>query len=151
MLCHEVSMVTCTCVAGGPHYHDVIMSSLASQITSLTIVYSTVYSRTDQGKHQSSASLAFVRGIHRWPVNSPHKGPVTNVPIWWRHHASNYVMLVWLPSPENKLITSSCLNLRYNMAKDKNVEVFLFYCCFFSWPQKLREFKSLCSFIFSRR
>ena len=45
--------------------------------TSLTIVYWTVYSGTDQRKHQSSASLAFVRGIHRWPVNSPHKGPVT--------------------------------------------------------------------------
>ena len=43
----------------------------------LTIVYSIVYSGTDQGKHQSSASLAFVRGIHRAPVNSPHKGPVT--------------------------------------------------------------------------
>ena len=41
------------------------------------IVYSTVYSGTDQSKHQSSASLAFVRGIHRWPVNSPNKGPVT--------------------------------------------------------------------------
>ena len=49
----------------------------ASQITSLTIVYSTVYSGTDQRKHQNSASLAFVRGIQRWPVNSPHKGPVT--------------------------------------------------------------------------
>ena len=58
-------------------YNDVIMSSMASQITSLTIVYSTVYSRADQRKHQSSASLAFVRGIHRWPVNSPHKWPVT--------------------------------------------------------------------------
>ena len=46
-------------------------------ITSLTIVYSTVNSGADQRKHQSSASLAFVRGIHRWPVNSPHKGPVT--------------------------------------------------------------------------
>ena len=53
------------------------MGTMASQITSLTIVYSTVYSGTDQRKHQSSASLAFVRGIHRWPVNSPHKGPVT--------------------------------------------------------------------------
>ena len=52
------------------------MSTIASQITSLTIVYSTVYSGLDQRKHQSSASLAFVRGIHRWPVNSPHKGPV---------------------------------------------------------------------------
>ena len=59
------------------HYNDVIMSTIASQITSLTIVYPTVYSRADQRKHQSSASLAFVWGIHRWPVNSPHKGPVT--------------------------------------------------------------------------
>ena len=53
------------------------MVMIAPQITSLTIVYSTVYSGTDQIKVQSSASLAFVRGIHRWPVNSPHKGPVT--------------------------------------------------------------------------
>ena len=59
------------------HYNDVIMSSMASQITSLTIVYSTVYSDADQRKHQSSASLAFVQGIHQSPVNSPHKGPVT--------------------------------------------------------------------------
>ena len=59
------------------HYIDVIMSSTASQITSLTIVYSNVYSGADQRKHQSSASLASVRGIHRWPVNSPHKEPVT--------------------------------------------------------------------------
>ena len=57
------------------HYDDVIMSAMASQITSLTIVYSIVYSGADQRKHQSSASLAFVRGIHRWPVNSPHKWP----------------------------------------------------------------------------
>ena len=57
--------------------NDVIMSAMASQITSITIVYSTVYSGTEQRKHQSSASLAFVWGIHRWPVNSPHKWPVT--------------------------------------------------------------------------
>ena len=59
------------------HYNDVIMSPAVSQITSLTIVYSSVYSGAGQRKHQSSASLAFVRGIHRWPVNSPHKGPAT--------------------------------------------------------------------------
>ena len=53
------------------------MGPIASQITSLTIVYSIVYSDADQRKHQSSASLAFVRGIHRRPVNSPHKWPVT--------------------------------------------------------------------------
>ena len=56
---------------------DVIMGAMASQITNLTIVYSTVYSGSDQRKHQSSASLAFVRGIHRWPVNFPHQWPVT--------------------------------------------------------------------------
>ena len=53
------------------------MSVIASQITSLAIVYSAVYSGADQRKHQSSASLAFVRGIHRRPVNYPHKWPVT--------------------------------------------------------------------------
>ena len=58
------------------HCNDVIMGAMASQVTSLAIVYSTVYSGVDQIKHQSSASLSFVRGIHRWPVNSPHKGPV---------------------------------------------------------------------------
>ena len=52
------------------------MGVITSQITSLTIVYSTIYSGTDQRKHQSSASLAFVRGIHRRLVNSPHKGSV---------------------------------------------------------------------------
>ena len=59
------------------HYDDVKMGVIGSQITSLTIVYSTVYSGADQSKHQSSASLAFVWGIHRGPVNSPHKWPVT--------------------------------------------------------------------------
>ena len=53
------------------------MGAMASQITSLTIVYSTVYSGADQRKHQSSTSLTFERGIHRRPVNSPHKWPVT--------------------------------------------------------------------------
>ena len=47
------------------HYTDVIMTTMASQITSLTVVYSTVYSDADQRKHQSSASLVFVWGIHR--------------------------------------------------------------------------------------
>ena len=71
------------------------MGAIASEITSLTIVYSTVYSDADQRKHQSSASLTFVRGIHRWPVNSPHKWPVTRkmfpsddvimvkLTVWW--------------------------------------------------------------------
>ena len=58
------------------HYSDVIVSSMASQFTGVLIGCSTVCSCTDQRKH-SSASLAFVRGIHRSPVDSPHKGPVT--------------------------------------------------------------------------
>ena len=65
------------------------MGAIASQTTSLTIVYSTVYSGAEQSKHQSSASLAFAWGIHRGPVNSPHKWPVyneENVSICWHHH-----------------------------------------------------------------
>ena len=53
------------------------MGVIVAQITSLTIVHSTIYSDADQSKHQSSASLAFVLGIHPGPVNSPHKWPVT--------------------------------------------------------------------------
>ena len=53
------------------------MSAMASEIMSIMIVYSIVYSGADRRKHQRSKSLAFVRGIHRWPVNSPHKEPVT--------------------------------------------------------------------------
>ena len=49
------------------------MSAITSQVTGVSIIYST----TCSGTYQSSASLAFVRGIHRWPVNSPHKRPVT--------------------------------------------------------------------------
>ena len=59
------------------HNGDVIMGAITSQITSLTSVYSTVYLDANQRKLQSSASLAFVRGIHRGPVNSPHNWPVT--------------------------------------------------------------------------
>ena len=59
------------------HYSDIIMSSVASQITVVWNIYSTVCSGADERRHQSSASLAFVRGIHRGPVNSLHKGSVT--------------------------------------------------------------------------
>ena len=70
------------------------MGPIASLITSLTSVYSTVHPGTDQRKHQGSASLAFVRGIHRRLVNSPHKWPVTRK-IWWRHHAES-LQLIWI-------------------------------------------------------
>ena len=69
------------------HYSDIIISMMASQITSLTIVYSTVYSGADQRKHQTSTSLTFVRG-NWWPVNSPHKGPV----MWKMFPFHNVIM-----------------------------------------------------------
>ena len=91
------------------HYNDVMIGAMASQITSLTTVYSTVHSGTDERKHQSSASLAFVQGIHQCPVNSPHKGPVTRKMFpfddvimvtanSWRQPNENYP---WTPHPAN--------------------------------------------------
>ena len=72
------------------HYSNVRMSVMPSQITGVSMVYWAVYSGADKKKHQSFASLAFVRGIHRWPVNFPHKraSNAENVSIWWRHHVS---------------------------------------------------------------
>ena len=90
------------------HYNDVIMGVMASQITSLMIIYSIVYSGADQRKYQSSASLAFVRGIHRWPVNSLHKGPVTRKmfsfddiimkEIFWYHWCCSCMETMWCRS-----------------------------------------------------
>ena len=59
------------------HYHNIIISAMASQFTSDSSDCSTVCSDAEQRNHQSSAPLAFVRGIHRWPVNSAHNEPVT--------------------------------------------------------------------------
>ena len=84
------------CTEGGStnlfaNYYDIMMGVMASQITSLTIVYSNVQSGIDQRKHQSSASLAFVWGIHRWLVNSPHKGPVT-----WKMFPFDHVIMQFM-------------------------------------------------------
>ena len=85
------------------HYNDVTLSTMASEITSLTIIYSSIYSGVVQRKHQSSALLAFVRETHRSPVNSPHKGPVTRKMfpfddvIMERHQSS-------APRPENEQV-----------------------------------------------
>ena len=94
---------------------------MASQITSPPIVNSTVYSNADQRKHQSSASLAFVRGIHRWPVNSPHKWPVTrkmfpfdDVIIRW---IQNIMVILWFlissSKPLRKAMTNKCQRNRW--------------------------------------
>ena len=80
------------------------MSTMASQIASLTIVYSTVYSGADQRKHHNSASLAFVRGIHRWPVNFPHKGPVTRKMFQF----DDVIMILWVTRLDSKTFASLC-------------------------------------------
>ena len=84
------------------HYSDVIMSVMASQITGVSIVYSTLCSGADQRKHQSSASLAFVRGIHRSPVNSLHKGPVT-----WKMFPFHDVSMFFFMKPENVIVNTA--------------------------------------------
>ena len=77
------------------------MGAMISQITSLTIVYSIVHLGANQRKHQSSGSLAFVRGIHRSPVNSPHKWPVTQKMfpfddvIMSLHRKWQYLAITW--------------------------------------------------------
>ena len=79
------------------HYSGVIMGAMASQITSLTIVYSTVYSGADERKHQSSASLAVVWGIHRGEFPAQRASNAENVSIWWRHHEKmTIIFLVWV-------------------------------------------------------
>ena len=98
------------------HYDDVIMGAIASQITSLTIVYASVYSGADQSKHQSSASLAFVWGIHRGPVNSPHKWPVTRKMfpfddvIMFTGYATWPKIMTW---PSTKIPATSCHKSAY--------------------------------------
>ena len=59
------------------HYSGVMMRAMASHSPAARMICSAIYSGADQRKRQSSASLAFVRGIHWWPVNFPHKKPVT--------------------------------------------------------------------------
>ena len=64
------------------------MDAIASQITSLTIVDSIVYSDAVHRKHQSSSSLAFVQGIHRGEFPAQMASYAENVSIWWRHHVT---------------------------------------------------------------
>ena len=87
------------------HYSDVIISAMASHINGVSIVWSTrtVCSGADQRKQQSSESLAFVWGIHRWPVNSPHKMPVTRKMFPF----DDVIMRVWhYPCRQNGIIST---------------------------------------------
>ena len=109
------------------------MSTMASQITSLTIISSTVYSGADQRKHQSSTSLASGQGIHRWPVNYPHKRPVTrkmfplcNTSVIMKRPLirSNFGQFKWLFDTLVDIVTMSV-----------NVTRFCFVCA--SWDNKM--------------
>ena len=88
------------------HYNDVIMRAMAS------IVCLTVCSGVDQRKHQSSAWLAFVRGIHRRPVDSPHNRPVTRKCFhWWRYHTMFRPLTVLSHQHECRILTCFVPNL----------------------------------------
>ena len=104
------------------HHSDAIMTTMASQITSLTIVYSIVYSYTDQRKHQSSSSLAFVRGIHRGPVNSPHKGPVTRKMFPFDDVIMDqYLMSLCTSCSQNDTRNATALKVFYSHIRTGNV------------------------------
>ena len=91
----------------GPcHYSGIIKSVMASRITSLSIVCQIICSGAYQRKYQGSASLAFLRGIHRWPMDSPHKRPVTREmcpfdDVIMNYFSMHYVSYAWY---HNKII-----------------------------------------------
>ena len=116
------------------HYSDVIISAMASQITSLTIVYSIVYSGRSK-ENQSSASLAFVRGIHRWQVNPP---PPThthtqrtineeNVSIWWRHHGNTFSTVITMSLSKVGINRSPVSSTRGPVMRSVDISFFLSY------------------------
>ena len=123
------------------HYSDVIMDAMASQITGVSIVYSTVCSDADQRKCQSSASLAFMRRIHRLPEFPTQRAiNAENISIWWRHYGvdisglcyqrqvsrtwiskctpqntegCNYLSMPKIPASCNKILTCDVVSLFY--------------------------------------
>ena len=82
------------------HYSEVIVSAVSSQISSVLIVCSTVCPGADQRKHQSCALLAYVREVHRWPMISPQKGPVT-----WKMYQLGDVMIYCTRFDKYKVIS----------------------------------------------
>ena len=154
---------------GPRHYNDGIMTTIASQITSLTIVYSTVYSDADQSKHQSSASLAFVWGIHRGPVNSPHKWPVTRKMFPFDDVIMEAGANGWKISVSSRAICGTVYNFlscfmlfsSFNIPLPRNVKgwmlnviaiCFMFWQCVKSfsslswkWPVYCQLFQRLCN------
>ena len=118
------------------HYSDVIMSAMASQITSLTIVYPTVYTGADQRKHQSSTSPDFVLrviGLHAGnSLVTQRASNAENVSIWWRHHEESHCEVFWR------------MNLFHRFfAQFSPLTASIWPCfkrCFFLWPLLLTWF-----------
>ena len=98
----------------------------------LAIVYSNVYSGVDQRKHQSSTSLAFMRAIHQWTVNSPHKGPVTR-----KIFSFDDVIIYWCQKQASQLGISNCIPqysypcLRYLLLVPKSQYRYIFIMAIF--------------------
>ena len=116
------------------HNSDVIMSSMASQITGIQIVYLTIYSGADQRKHQRSMWLTFVRRIHQWVVDCPHKGPATwkirilkiaiRTSRKWLIRISGWLWIhyVWILGPclpQVKISTTCAISIWRNNRKSK--------------------------------
>ena len=128
---------------------DVIMAEMASQITSLTSVYSIIHSGADPRKHQSSASLAFVRGIHGIPVNSPHKWPVTRKMFpfddvimgyifWgqnmtWGYSNISYLLEMKIPLLVHKRFTGSHFNILRSRKSSLQFPDDIFKYFFLAW------------------
>ena len=123
----------CLFLNGDTHYCDVILSTMASLITSLTSVYSIVHSGAYQTRHQSSATLVFVWRIYWWPVNSLHKGPVAR--------KSTYLMTLIL----HRRSLDICYKILWNW----------YLVCLFVEPlyrlSGIRWFMNVCTFPLSLR
>ena len=143
------------------------MGAMASPINSLTIVYSTIYSGADLRKHQRSASLAFVRGIHRGPVNSLHKWPVTRKMFpfddvimritgtnrWgtkyskWSHHVSVMYHLYFKLS--TVLYAISCdVTLFYELMRPNFIEYHRCVAMFNAWSKLRNNHHENCTKLF---
>ena len=108
------------------HYSDVIMSATAFQITDVSILYSTVCWGANQRKHQSSASLFFVKGIHRW-FPSQRASNAENVFIGWRHHD---IKTASGPTP-------------YWSKRNESAKVMLWWCHYFTTTRALGHTEGL--------
>ena len=101
-------------------YSDIIMTTMASEITGISIVCSTICSGVDQRKHQSSTSLAFVRGIHWWLVDSPPKWTVMRKMFSFDDIVMNLLtMCQWWGSPAQFVLEISIIDVATSFS-DKN-------------------------------